>query len=96
MIEQRKELRDKVEQRQKLLQQALKVSEAAGHPADRITALSTELSVAADSLTGGWDNMTDTTAERLSAWLTATQNLVEDGEPKGVSPPNPPEPAHVP
>ncbi len=93
MIEHRKELRQKVEHQQIELQKALKASEKAGHPADRISALNTELSVVSDSLTGGWENMTDSTAARLSAWLEATRNLVPNDKPEGVSAPIPPQPA---
>ena len=85
MIENRKELRQKVELQQKHLAEALKASEAAGQPAERINALKTELSVAASSLTGGWEKMTDKTAEHLSAWLIATRDLVADQNPKGAS-----------
>ena len=93
MIEHRKELREKVEIQQKVLEEALKVSEAAGHPADRISALNTELSVVADSLTGGWDTMSDVTAERLSKWLEYTRHLGSAEKPNGVMKPNPPQPA---
>ena len=72
MIEHRKELRKKVEHQQQLLQQALKVSEAEGHPAERISALTTELTVVSDSVGGGWEKMTDSTAERLTDWLETT------------------------
>jgi hypothetical protein len=75
MIANRKELRGRVEHQQKLLEQALHAVEPSG-PADRITALKTELSVVSDSLSGGWDKMTDTTAEALSKWLETTRNLV--------------------
>jgi hypothetical protein len=72
MIEHRKELRKKVEQRAQLLQAALKVSESEGHPAGRLNALTTELTVVSDSVGGGWERMSDSTAERLTEWLETT------------------------
>lgn len=92
MIEHRKELREKVEERQKRLQVALKESEHAGHPAERISGLRTELSVVADSLGGGWEKMTDVTAEQLSKWLEATRNLVPEAKPIGRHLADPPQP----
>ena len=89
MIEHRKELRHKVELRQRLLQQALRASESAGHPSERISGLNTELNVVADSLGGGWENMTDITAERLSIWLETTATLLPNEKPKGISKPLP-------
>ena len=76
MIAHRKELRQKVEQQQRVLEQALLESQAKGHPAARIDALNTELRVASDSLTGGWENMSDSTADRLTGWLESTRSLV--------------------
>lgn len=74
--EPRKELREKVEARQKRLEEALKTSEADGTQTERIAALSTQLAVAADALGGGWPHMTDVTALRLTGWLEASRALV--------------------
>jgi hypothetical protein len=76
MIEHRKELRKKIEHREQLLQAALKVSEAQGHPAERLNALTTELTVVSDSVGGGWEKMTDSTAERLTDWLETTERYL--------------------
>ena len=67
MIEHRKELRSKVERQQILLQQALVVSEKEGHPAERISALTTQLTVVSDSVGGGWEKMTVGAAEPIVA-----------------------------
>ncbi len=84
MVEHRKVLRDKVERQQKLLEQALRKSESDGHPAERISAISTELSVVADSVSGGWDTMSDATADRLSRWLESTRTLIPSEKSKGT------------
>ena len=75
----RKELRQKVERREEQLKEALKISEAKGHPVERVRGLSTELSVVASLVSGGWEHMSDATAGRLSAWLEETTPLV--GQP---------------
>ena len=55
----RSELHKKVEIRQKELQKVLANAEREGHPAKRIEALRTELSVVENATTGGWDKMAE-------------------------------------
>jgi hypothetical protein len=90
----RSELREKVEGRQKLLEEALRVSEADATQTARISALSTQLQVLSDSVGGGWEHMTDVTAERLTGWLESTRTLLQGGNPERASLVVPPQPAH--
>jgi hypothetical protein len=72
----RVELRAKVEQRQKELEQALTATEGQGHPDERINGLKAELRVAADAVQGGWDKVSEVGAEALSRWLETTKEMV--------------------
>jgi len=83
----RSELHKKVEIRQKELQKVLANAEREGHPAKRIEALRTELSVVENATTGGWDKMAEVTAVELTHWLDATQPLLDmtPGRPAPVT-----------
>ena len=76
MIQYRKQLREKVELRQKQLEETLKVSETSGHTPERLSALQTQLAAAKDALGAGWEKMTDTSAQRLTKWLDSTISLI--------------------
>ena len=82
----RSELHKKVEVRRKELQNVLTHAEREGHPALRIEALRTELSVVENATTGGWDSMAEVTAVELTNWLEATQILL-DAKPVKPMPP---------
>ena len=66
------ELREKVEGRQKQLEEAL--------------------NVLSDLVGGGWEQMTDATAERLAGWLESTRGL-QGEKPRGGTLVVPPQPA---
>jgi hypothetical protein len=95
MIEHRKELRERVEERQRLLQEELKASEKAGHPSERISAIQNELTIAKDSTGAGWEKMTEVSAERLCKWLAETLRLLPHLQPVGVAAPIPPAPVEL-
>ena len=82
-MENRAELRTKVEQRQKDLKLALGVTEGQGHPAERINGIKAELRVASDALQGGWDKVSEVGAAELSKWLESTKDMVI--QPKAAS-----------
>ena len=72
----RTELRKRVEERQQQLKDALKHAESQKQET-RSLGLQTELQVSEEALSGGWENVTEITANKLSSWLEATKSLVE-------------------
>src|SRR5687767_11556943 len=80
MYEHKNELRQRVEQRCQELQAELEAAADKGHPPERVEALITELRIADDALTGGWDAVGEVTSQQLARWLEATRHLVQDVE----------------
>lgn len=76
MGEDRNQLRDKVEQQQALLDQALHDSHSLGHPSEHLLALVNELRVLRDAVGSGWEHVDDATAARLGRWLEETRPLL--------------------
>ena len=74
-------LREKVEQRRIELADALGMAELEGRPAENIEGIKTELAVARELTSGGWEEMTEVTAAQLSRWLDLTQYLVRATQP---------------
>jgi len=84
----RDQLRRRVEARVGELEASLSTLKSQQGNAERVSALETELQLAKDNTTGGWDKVGEVEAAKLSQWLEGTQSMTETGGvPKGATVP---------